>query len=385
MIGELMRKRRALGVSGLAAVLVTCAGAPAAFGQDGNMDDWEWEADEGYHEQEWYDPSDWFDAKDGVDYEGEWTDYDTAYDMDSYDYYDSYFESYYDGYYDGYYDDLYGYDYGYPITNIDDSGDGYAAGYYDGYYDQTLDYAYDPYYYIIVDAQSDRDRRSDRERRSDRKRERGDRSRAMSDGGSDGEATQRAAERHRKTMKMRGTVEEITFLEGTKTGDDSPLIAKIRTEEGRTAVVNLGPKMSKSNMPMEAGDRVTLRGRKVKNNDRSVLVVHSVTADGKTAQIASRGDRETDRPTVMVSGEVDGISRVDLGGDRYTVVRLNMANGKSHRVAFDSKKWKSMKNFGLDEVDRVTVRGTRRSIGERSVIIPMSMRVNGERLELSSR
>src|SRR5690606_5205817 len=44
---------------------------------------YEWEAGEGYHEEEWYDPSDWFDDDSTVDYE-----YDTDYG--------------YDGTYDGY-------------------------------------------------------------------------------------------------------------------------------------------------------------------------------------------------------------------------------------------------------------------------------------------
>ncbi len=59
---------------------------------------YEWEAGEGYHEEEWYDPSDWFDDDSSVDYED-----------DSWGYYDDY----------GYDYDDYGYGYGYDYDNYD--------------------------------------------------------------------------------------------------------------------------------------------------------------------------------------------------------------------------------------------------------------------------
>ena len=37
---------------------------------------YEYEADEGYHEQEWYDPSDWFELGSDMEYESDWLDYD---------------------------------------------------------------------------------------------------------------------------------------------------------------------------------------------------------------------------------------------------------------------------------------------------------------------
>jgi hypothetical protein len=52
---------------------------------------YEWEAGEGYHEQEWYDPSDWFEVGRDIDFEN---------------------DDYWGGYYgDGYYDDDWYYDY----------------------------------------------------------------------------------------------------------------------------------------------------------------------------------------------------------------------------------------------------------------------------------
>lgn len=61
---------------------------------EAEAEQYEWEAGEGYHEQEWYDPSDWFNWGSDIEYEnGDW-----------------FTGGYYD---DGYYDDDWYYDYYY--------------------------------------------------------------------------------------------------------------------------------------------------------------------------------------------------------------------------------------------------------------------------------
>ncbi len=75
--------------------------------------EWEYEAGEGLHQEEWYDPTDWFDtAGEGISYETDWYDYSYGYNepYGSYGYYDyDYYEPYsYYGYYEPY-----DYDYSY--------------------------------------------------------------------------------------------------------------------------------------------------------------------------------------------------------------------------------------------------------------------------------
>ncbi|RJR51310.1 MAG: hypothetical protein C4576_03885 [Desulfobacteraceae bacterium] len=70
--------------------------------------EYEYEPDQGLHQEEWYDPGDWFDTGPGVDYERDWYDYTYNYPYG----YDNYRYGYDDDVY-GYYgkDDLYDYDY----------------------------------------------------------------------------------------------------------------------------------------------------------------------------------------------------------------------------------------------------------------------------------
>jgi len=85
-------------------------GLETEYEDDGDIDvereGYEWEPDEGYHEEEWYDPSDWFDDDSTVDYEN-----------DTYGYYDDYYDPYYGWGYDGYGYDYYDYDYDYTFDD----------------------------------------------------------------------------------------------------------------------------------------------------------------------------------------------------------------------------------------------------------------------------
>ena len=51
-------------------VAAVCFVLLVSTGGNGLAQEYEYEADEGLHQEEWYDPSDWFDYEDGsVDYE----------------------------------------------------------------------------------------------------------------------------------------------------------------------------------------------------------------------------------------------------------------------------------------------------------------------------
>ncbi len=123
----------------LCAAAIVCLGAPA-FGQyyDEGRSDIEWEAGEGYHEEEWYDPSDWADTDYGIEYETD----DWGWGYGDYGYYD---EGWYD---DDLYDDEF-YDYGYGYDGLYDEGYyDYGYGFDDyGYYDTGYDWYTDDEWY----------------------------------------------------------------------------------------------------------------------------------------------------------------------------------------------------------------------------------------------
>ena len=246
------------------------AAAPTTVTAAG-QEDYEWEPDEGLHEEEWYDPSDWMDD----DWDDEVVTVDYEYDATAY-------QAYWDGYYDGYYDDAFGYDYWDDAWSAEYRS-AYTDGYYDGWYDQTYDYDYDPVYYVYSWEVDDYDRDRDR----DEMRSRGDR--AKDDSEASSREKREAAEKAKDMRRIRGTVKRITQVEPKEKASDH-VVLRMRMEDGSSVIADFGPEMSRKDMPVEAGDRVTIVGDRMTRGDRQVLVVHRIVHDGETYTLRDGGD-----------------------------------------------------------------------------------------------
>jgi hypothetical protein len=409
-----MRARTAAIVAAVCGLAL--AATPAAAQYD--RGEWEWDEDQGWNREEWYDPTDWFDGDQTVDYETDW--YETEYDDEGAD--DNgaddawvtgsaWYDGYWDGYYDGYNDDQYGMD---STANLSSSyGDAYTSGYTDGYYDQDRGYTYDPYYYVYTWTYDNADR-SERERAGDRDRQRGDRATPDQRRANRGNNTNRPmdgkeadkqwsgqkakdsgamAHKHREDQiqRVRGEVERIEFLRGTGSESGTALIARITfKEDGKKRVVNMGPKMSRSNVPFEEGDRVTLKGMREQHQDRQVLTVHRVNVDGRTARLSAapdwkgqsaRGEAVPENQRVM-EGTIRSVSEVDADSERYTLLRIRLDNGKSGVIAVSDQWADGMDEFEAEAGDEIVIMGDKRTIEGRTVIRPHRIDVNGERLSM---
>lgn len=391
--------------------LTMVAGVPASVHAQTNQQRaqespgaWEWEADEGYHKEEWYDPTDWFDGNQTIDYEYDWDDtydydytdgtgYDTGWVTDS-----DWFDGYWDGYYDGYHDDHYGYDTQDYLSST--QSDAYTSGYYDGFYDNDRKFAYDPYYYVAT-WDYDNARRSDQQRAGDRDRERGDRAmpsdrRMANDKGHDWDSKKSRDHQRRKgdaykshedrTQRVRGEVESIEYLRGTGSDSGTDLIARVTfKEDGKKRVVNLGPKMSKDNVPFEQGDRVTFKGVRQQKNDRQVLTTHKLNVNGDTVTLAAspQWDENGNRRAMKrLEGVVRSISSANVDSERFTVLKVQLRDGSTRMVAIPSHMIEDRDEFEAKRGDRIRIEGREQTIGDRSVLRTERIRVNGDRLSM---
>ncbi|GAB4556136.1 MAG: hypothetical protein Tsb0013_18970 [Phycisphaerales bacterium] len=237
--------------------------------------DWEWEAGEGFHEEEWYDPSDWFDD-----------DYDKQpYVAIDYEFSETAYDAYYDGYYDGFYDDEFGAEY-WDEYRKEGLGGAYTEGYYDGFYDSTYDYSYDPIYYVFT--YTDTNTRRDRDRAKDKDRERGDR--ANDDSNASKSEKKQARDDAMKDARVRGT---ITRMNRQRDAETDHTLVKLGYERMDGVTADFGPNMSFKDIPLEKGDRATLIGDMVKRDGRKVLVVEKITHDGETWTLREDGEAST--------------------------------------------------------------------------------------------
>ncbi len=348
-------------------VIGAALAAPAALTMTAAAQHYEYEPDEGWHEEEWYDPTDWFDNR-PYNYEYDYDDYDYDYDYD-YDnrYYDDagtqnptygtrgwdweygvagndwdgygslHHDAYLDGYYDGYYDDEFG------IDHWDTAWSGaysvsYSSGYYDGHYDAQQDYAYEPTYYLVI-GNMDNSSETQRQRSGDETRRRGDRADRNDPN------AQRTGWMAAATDRTRGTIQRIQQAD-VDFRPEGHTILRIRMEDGETVTADLGPRVSPERLPFSKGDRVTLAGDTVSREGRELFVVEKILTGDHSIKL-----RRTSRDG---SNGREGANR-----DRWMEPRWNERgeSGQRERADRDSQNDRETRRSGADSNGSVSMTG----------------------------
>lgn len=414
----------------LAATAGLCLAAPAAAQWwqppqtlDSDVRDYEGNAsaDNMYREHGDYDPSlytdgGYYDDTDGYDYsdiygynDNYYGDrffdhgyYDDTYDMDPYDNYDYMYGDAYD--YD-YYDD-YGYDYGYYDDFGYDYTDPYAYDYYGyDYYDvDEYDY-YDTYGY--EPSQRPAGVAAPSQRRGQMQQDRARQARMQADSGQrQGQA--RSDRQHRAQAgkaELRGQLESWTRanLQGQR---DAHTLVRLRLENGRSAVVNLGPNVSLQQLDLDQGDRIAVYGSRSTINDRDVLMAEKLRIGDRVLTMRGsaqeQGQRQAQRQStqrtttddraqrasgqrLMLRGELEDAQRVTLEGQREanTLVRVRLEDGQRVTVNLGPNvSLATLSDMNVSMGNRVLVWGHRRTVSGRPVIVAERVRVGDESMTL---
>jgi hypothetical protein len=246
------------------------------------QEDYEYEPDEGVHEEEWYDPSDWFDDwgydEGTVDYETDYWDW---------GWYDEPYEAYYYeggpyGYND-YYDE---YDYGWHYESLENDWE--YGWHYDTFGDyDTYDYDYE---YDYADRDVD----------------------------------------YTWNQTVRGEVAGVKRIRGAAYGEPDRLVLRVRTEDGETREVTLGDVGYASDymQGLENGDRIAIGGRVVEMDGRQIFKANEVRTPDSNFGIPEYEYQRT------IRGELKGVRRVKTrAGDVEAVVaKIRDPRGETREV-----------------------------------------------------
>ncbi len=385
-------------------------------GQDG----WEWEPDEGYHKEEWYDPSDWFDDDSTIDYEYDWNDYQGYSDNGYYDW--GYDYEYYDDDYNPY---LYA---GYP----------YSTWYSHGGYDPDLGLSGNEWYW---DSEQDQWRRIYRQRDDQDQNQHNENQRSTNQRNANQRSTnqrnanqrnenQNGLQRHDQGQKQR----TMTTVNGTLNGfskvhlkgqRDQHTIARLKLDNGKSRLINIGPRADLEYLGLETGNKVTVHGCKGRIGGKSVLMATMVMTDGKTTTIEQPGKskqqgksnsvRTADNPTsegsgkstnsdwddeqpgqgsqrsqrqdqtnmMSLRGQLESMRKMQLDTDdrrEHLFVRIKLDDGERPLVNFGPNV--TMSDLGLQRGERVFVRGKTRQVDGQQVLFARDVRVESEPIEL---
>lgn len=309
--------------------------AMPTMAQNDDWGDYEYETDQGLHEEEWYDPSDWFDTDTGVDYE---LDYDPYYT--DYDYYDPY-------------DPYYGYN-----TSYDR-------------------YDYDPYrydWYAVYYQHNDQNRQSNQDQaRSDRrKRNQPNRDRYTQNNRRD----RRGQSRHQNQMRsarfghhFNGDLVKTQTI--TMFGDQH-VLAKIRKSNGKTCIVDLGPKKKISKLNLEKGDTLRIDGR------RGMLAAGRVVANDETVTVDRQWAGDRGMHPYRTKGRIDNLRTRMVDGKKKLIAYLEGPDGWLQRVNLGSKKHLKKDGFKIEEGDHIKVRGHRGHVGGTAMVFANRIKMLGQ-------
>ena len=258
-----------------------------------HADNYEYNYNEGVHEEEWYDPSDWFDDEQ-LGYDSYSVDYDNDMDADwGFWNDDELWEEDYD------YDYSSSYDYGTHYT-WNDNTNSWEAEY--GYH-QT-NYSYDPGSYMIVYQtsynNSDRSNNSAQNQnhaRNDRNAQRGNFSQNQSWSSNDRTAQHNSKQNQQNkqlTQKMlQGEIQGFRHM-GLKANNEQKrdyTITKVRLDNGKTLAINLGEKDRLDSLDLEKGDDVKVKGVLGKLNGEPIFITNTLMVEGRSFDVNRAFDR----------------------------------------------------------------------------------------------
>lgn len=305
----------------------------------GDVDEhYEWEPDEGVHQEEWYDPSDWWDDDfDGrrLDYESDWyeEEWDAAWGYDDeYDYYD-----------DDYGEDYIGRDdYYYEQMGYGDHGEWSDEdwGVYTGYGEQWDDDAW-----YVGDDVNDSEFNGYNEWQSDYE------DWYDEDGWYDDED-----EWYEDNSDWFGDYE-------TWYDEREPQLER-EMEDNRSIVQPRDTQRRQADVWERSRDRQRMQqDRRASGQDRQRM----------------QAWENTEPPRVMVQGEVDGFRRVRLDGEResHTVTRVRLDNGS--RVLVNLGPRASLSRLDIESGDRISIMGRLGRIDEQNVVLAERVR-SGDRV-----
>lgn len=327
------RGRRALHAL-LPSTTALLALATPVLAQD--LDDYEYEPGEGLHHQEWYDPGDWFDLENGIDYEGDGWDHDVHPTEDQYG-------------------EL---EYGYhrewnPEENRWRTDYGFYSDESHGTYDlDPYDYAYDPYLGVHGYAPYD-----------DWYWDAGMGLWRMDDQDSSGSKNKddSASENGESRSKHRGEVRVAGQLDGFQKVElegqrDAHALIRIRMEDGRKKVVDLGPRVSPSDLGMRSGDHLVLRGNMGRIDDQAVLMATHVSVAGDATSIPSFRTRKSGPQERTVRGTLASLEEVPSKAVKgHTLVRMGFEDEPSRLVCIGPGR--SLDDLHLERGRKVVLRG----------------------------
>lgn len=186
----------------------------------------------------------------------------------------------------------------------------------------------------------------------------------------------RQAQRRLEPTTLRGWV-AATHSVNLQGLPDRYTVVRLELQNGRTAVVNLGPERDLRELGIEEGKPISVRGRVGTINDRDVLMAEALRVGDRTYRINLPKDTEPRAGETTLRGRIADVGRVTLAGQQrqHTLARLRLQNDRTAVVNFGPGA--AFERMNLQRGDRVVIAGRRGAINDRPILMASEVRVEG--------
>jgi len=139
----------------------------------------------------------------------------------------------------------------------------------------------------------------------------------------------------RRGDRIQGSIKEMKTISLSKMDEDH-VIARIRTQNGQVAKVDLGPERKISDLNLQKGDQVTVHGITGSVNQKPVLMAHAVEAKGQRVSVK----RPQDLNLKSYSGQIIKTKKTSIRKGTPTVLmaRIRMDDGNTAMVNMGPEK-----------------------------------------------
>lgn len=307
--------------------------------------DYEYEPGEGYHQEEWYDVGDWFDS-------GGYEEMYTA------DYDDPYYENHYWN---------------------QGSATSWDGAWYDSYNYDPVDYGFYSWNPQANEWQrqqnQQRGQQAKRNQRQNQPSQKAQRNQNQNEQRAQAQRDQRqnkhqqADQRKKNPVQLSGTIDGFRRInvENAKKDVRQHTFVKVNLENGNKAIIDLGEKKGLSDLDLQKGDSIKVRGRTGQIGNRTVVRASRIKVDGEMTQL---------RKNRVVQGTIADIRRVNIKGadKQHTFVRLEMQDG--NEIIVDFGPGTNLSDMNLRKGKEVSIRGQIAKMNGKAILTARNVQVN---------
>jgi hypothetical protein len=160
---------------------------------------------------------------------------------------------------------------------------------------------------------------------------------------------------------------------------DQHMLAKIRKSNGKTCIVDLGPKQKISKLDLEKGDTLRIDGR------RGMLAAGRVRANDETVTVDRQWAGDRGMHPYRTQGKIDNLRTRMVDGEKKLIAYLEAPDGWLQRVNLGSKQHLKDEGFNIEEGDRIKVHGHRGHVSGTAMVFANRIKMVGDSQQSKSR